>query len=154
MAYADIVRSKTFTGPDIATLIEGIFSSTHPADWTTWTPVSIGAAGLMTFTATTIRYAEYMIIGKICYVRLRIEGTIGGTLNSALTVDLPFTSSTLGGGATHDVSCFVRSSGTNAEAGTGEITSASKTLTVRRSPIANWAAGAGTMGGHFFYKVA
>jgi hypothetical protein len=153
MAYADTLRSKTFTGPDIANLIEGIFSSSHAADWTTWTP-TLGAAGSMTFTSTTIRYAEYMIIGKLCFIRLRAEGTIGGTLNSALTATLPFTSSTLSGGATHDVSCFVRSFGTNAEAGTGEIGSASTTLTVRRSPIANWAAGAGTMGGHFFYKVA
>lgn len=81
MAFGDVLRSATFTGDDIADLIEGIGVAGHPLAWTNWTPSSYSAAGAMTYTSVTLEYSRYIQIGKLILYMGRFYGTIGGTPN-------------------------------------------------------------------------
>ncbi len=151
MAYADTLRSKTFTGPDIANLIEGIFVAGHPAAWTTWTPSPLGATGSMTFTTTTIQFANYIQIGKLVFVSLRIDGTIGGTVNTGITVPMPVTSATTTFDQVAGARIFTNGAG---EAGYVSISSASTTATFYRTNTGNYVAGSAAVSANFVYRAA
>ncbi len=60
--------------------------------YTTWTP-TLGAAGSMTWTPTTVNQADYWTSGNIVYFIVDATGTTGGTASNALTFTLPITPS-------------------------------------------------------------
>lgn len=94
-SYADALRSRIFTGADIASLIEGIFTSTFPLTWSSWTP-TFTASGSMTITSTAITSAKYCQIGKLVFFKLAFTGTIGGTPSFGVRATLPVTAATVG----------------------------------------------------------
>jgi hypothetical protein len=59
--------------------------------WTDWTP-ALTADGLMTYTSTSISYAQYRQVGKIVFYRCGFAGTVGGTPTAKLMFSLPVTS--------------------------------------------------------------
>ena len=93
MAFADILRSRVFTGNDIADLIEGILVSGFPLNWTSWAP-TYAAGGSMTFTGVTTINAEYVRIGSLVVYHIHATGTIGGTPSATLNFTLPVNQST------------------------------------------------------------
>lgn len=92
-SYADALRSRTFTGSDIATLIEGIGSSGFPISFSSWTP-TLTASDSMTLTSTSIVSAKYFQIGKLVFFKLHITGTIGGTPAANIYATLPVNAAT------------------------------------------------------------
>lgn len=92
MAYGDILRSAAFTGDDIADLIEGIFSSGFPLEFSTWSP-SYSASGSMTFTSVTTDVAKYIRIGDLVLFFIKATGTTGGTPDTTLQFTIPITAS-------------------------------------------------------------
>lgn len=88
MAYADTIRVSTATINDVADSIEGIFTSTFPATWSSWTP-TYSASGSMTFTTVTTQYGRYLQIGKLVFFQLWASGTTGGTANTTISATLP-----------------------------------------------------------------
>jgi len=153
MAYADIIRSAFPTMEDIADLIEGIASADMPTTFTPYTP-NPAASGSMTWTSTTNDACEYVRLGKLCWVRHKLTGTVGGTLSDSLLVDLPFASITTGSGAALYLPVTVQSGGGNWEAGVGIIGTGATQIIYRRTLYTNYGAGAGGVGANFFYKVA
>jgi hypothetical protein len=140
MAYADALRTETYTGDDVADLIEGVASSGFPLALSTWAP-TLGANNSMTFTSTTVDAARYVQIGKIVFFFVVFHGTVGGTPSTALTftlpvtavstyTNLPLTASTVQSGGQNLVGCSYLSSTTVAN--------------VTRSDVSNWTAGSGT----------
>lgn len=94
MGYADSVRTGDYVSREqLATLIEGIFSSSYEDLWQSWTP-TWGAVGSMTFSAVTTNRARYIQVGNLVIFQVSGTGTIGGTVNIATTFTLPVTSST------------------------------------------------------------
>lgn len=77
MAYADTIRTATADLNDVATLIEGIFSSTYGLTFTTWTPTLTTGSG--TIGTTTIDYAKYIQCGKLVIAIIQAHGTTTGT---------------------------------------------------------------------------
>lgn len=72
--------------------------SANPMGFPTWfnyTP-TLGAAGTMTYTSTTVTYAKFMIANDICTVKISIGGTVGGTPSVQLTATTPITPSMTG----------------------------------------------------------
>jgi hypothetical protein len=57
-------------------------------NWTSWTPTYI-PSGSMTFTSVTTDLAQYALSSNLVYIRMRFNGTIGGTLSTALGVSTP-----------------------------------------------------------------
>lgn len=92
-SYADTLRSRLFTGSDIATLIEGIFTSTFPATLSSWTP-TLTCTGSMSITGTSISSAKYIQIGKLVWFKLSFAGTLGGTPSAIVHATLPVTAAT------------------------------------------------------------
>lgn len=88
MAFADILRSTTWTGTDAADLIEGIFVSGHPLAWTTWSP-SYSCSGSMTYTTVTTNYAKYIRVGKLIIASIYASGTTGGVASTEIRATLP-----------------------------------------------------------------
>lgn len=151
MAYADTLRSALFTGGDIATLIEGIGVSGYPLTWSTWTP-TMGATGSMTYTSTSIRYANYIAIGTLRIISVRVDGTIGGSVSTGVTITLPTAtaSTTYDQFATGRI--YVNGAG---EAGVIGLTTASTTATFYRYATgSNWVAGTASVSGNFIYYSA
>jgi len=56
--------------------------------WISWTPTYI-PSGSMTFTSVTTDLAQYALSSNLVYIRMRFNGTIGGTLSTALGVSTP-----------------------------------------------------------------
>lgn len=136
MAYADTLRSTTFTGSDIATLIEGIFSSSHSVTWSTWSPTYTGS-GTLTYTTVTTTYAKYVQIGKIVIMCLRATGTVGGT-GIEIRFTLPVTAA-----ATNEIfQAGTLDSGLYLIPGMGYIQSTTVGA-VYQASVANWTAAAG-----------
>lgn len=90
MAFADALRSTTWTGTDVADLLEGIFVSGHPVTWTTWSPTYSGT-GSLTFTTVTTNVAQYIQVGKLVICHLNATGTTGGVTNTTIQATLPVT---------------------------------------------------------------
>lgn len=90
MAYADTIRTTTFTASDIATLIEGVFGSSGPlAASSSWSPSYTGFSVNPTNVA-----ARYWQIGKLVFAMVRMANT--GTSNATtFTVSAPVTAVTL-----------------------------------------------------------
>jgi len=88
MAYADSIRSSGVTTAQIATLIEGIFSSGYGLTWTSWVP-TYGASGSMTYTSVTTTFAKYIQVGKLVFYQIYASGTTGGTASNQITATLP-----------------------------------------------------------------
>lgn len=91
MAYADALRSKLWTPNDAANLIEGIVGSstnTHPATWTSWTP-TYGGSGSMTYGSVTTIIGVYAKLGKLLFIMLYANGTVGGTPSTDILVSAP-----------------------------------------------------------------
>jgi hypothetical protein len=138
MAYADALRAVTPapTGDDIADLIEGIFASTFPLTWTSWSP-SYSAGGSMTYTSVTTSTGRYIQIGKLVFFKLIATGTTGGSASTHVKFTLPVNQST-----TH----YSTGSGFINEAGT--ITAgflqynSTTTMEVHHYNDANWTLGA------------
>jgi hypothetical protein len=57
-------------------------------NWISWTPTYI-PSGSMTFTSVTTDLAQYALSSNLVYIRMRFNGTIGGTLSTALGVSTP-----------------------------------------------------------------
>lgn len=133
-SYADALRSRIFTGADIASLIEGIFTSGFPTTFLAWTP-TYGASGSMTFTSVSTAVARYIRIGKLIWFYLDATGTTGGVASTDLTHTLPIAS--LGTGF---VSCSCAVSDSNIISGTNRIGSVGN---IRKYDSSNWGLGAG-----------
>ena len=78
MPYPDTLRSTTFTGGDIATLIEGIGVAGYPLTFSTWSPTYTGS-GTLAYGTVTTTYAKYIQIGKLVMMWLRASGTVSGS---------------------------------------------------------------------------
>lgn len=88
MAYADSIRNLTCNMNDVASLIEGIWSSSYGLTWSSWTP-TYGAGGSGTFTSVTTHNAKYIQCGKCVILSIEATGTVGGTPNHFITFSLP-----------------------------------------------------------------
>ena len=138
MAFGDILRTATFTGDDIADLIEGIGSSSHPLAWTTWSP-TYSASGSMTFTSVTTNYAKYLRIGKLIIFAIKATGTTGGTPDTTLQFTLPVTASSDAVTGNSPFSAFTNDSSTVGGFG---FVSSSTVGGVRKYDATNYASGA------------
>lgn len=150
MAYADALRSTTWTGTDVADLIEGIFVSGHPLTWTTWSPTH-AASGSMTFTSVTADVAKYIRCGKLVLAVYRGNGMIGGTPSNTLYVSLPVAPSSAM--HTYDVAAagwIGQGSTVTAQAFIYDATA----WAVTRYDSANFSAGSLTMSSMLIYEAA
>ena len=95
MAYADALRSDTWTASDVATLIEGIFASTYPATWTTWSPTITLAGGSPTLISPVFEYSR---CGKVCVWVADFGITMGASNSQYIKVSAPATVLSVGGG--------------------------------------------------------
>jgi len=92
MAYADSIRSATATMNTVASLIEGIGSSTYPLTWTSYSLSATQAgSGSLTYSSCTWEYSKYIQIGKLVIWLFRGYGTTGGTGSYELRITLPVT---------------------------------------------------------------
>lgn len=98
MAFADSIRSKTWTASDIATLIEGIFVSGYPLTWTDWSP-TYSAGGSMTYTSVSADYANYVEVGKLVIAKFYMSGTTGNVAGTSIRLSLPRTPRSFGSAA-------------------------------------------------------
>lgn len=96
MAYADAIRTVTPTMENVATLIEGIASSSYPLTFGTWSPTWSGS-GTLTYTSVT-GTCKYVQIGKLILFTVAVIGTAAGTGNviQATTPAAPDSSNTGG----------------------------------------------------------
>lgn len=136
MAFADTLRSTTFTGSDIASLIEGIFVSGYGLTWTAYTPTPGGSGALTWNTTATHKGSKYIQVGKLIVFYSDYLATTGGTASSDLTLTIPVTA--LNGTAVISTAVSIDYGGT-IDTGTCRITS---TCNIRRhSASGNFATG-------------
>ena len=57
-------------------------------NWFSWAP-TLGAAGAMTYTTTTVYIAKFTINGRLVNYTIRFAGTTGGAASGALTFTVP-----------------------------------------------------------------
>lgn len=133
MAYADTLRSTTWTGSDAATLIEGIFVSGFPLTWSSWSP-SYTQTGAMTYATITTSIAKYIQVGKLVFFVIQAIGTTGGSADRTIEFSLPVTSASTYG-------CFAAliQDGSGPEAGCAYFQSTTVCSVGRGT--ANWALG-------------
>lgn len=92
MAYADALRTTTFGGTDIATLIENICSSSGNLTFTDYVPGTPWTQGsTMSYTSVTTSLYKYCLIGKLFIAVVSATGTTGGTGVAELRIPLPVT---------------------------------------------------------------
>lgn len=147
MAYADSIRSGSPTFENVASLVEGIFSSLFGLTFSSWTP-SYTCSGSMTYTSVSVTYAKYIRCGKWVIGFFYVSGTVGGTPARVIGLSYPVTAaaSTPGGGA-----AFVKDGGNEL----GATLSLSTNINVTRYDAANFSAGSGrVLAGFFCYEAA
>lgn len=136
MAYADTLRSTTFTGSDIASLIEGIFVSGFGLTWTAYTPTNAASGALTWNTTTTHKGSKYIQIGKLIFFYSDFQATTGGVASTDLTLTLPVAA--LNGTAVVCTACTLDVGGT-IMAGTCRLTSLAN---IRKYDSSNFSAAA------------
>lgn len=147
MAYADSIRIANPTIEQVATLIEGIFSSGYPTTFSSFVPAPAGG-GAMTYSSVTVSRALYVQIGKIVFCDVLFSGTIGGTLSGTVTFTLPVA-------AASDHRIVVSTTNNSSlEAGFILFASSSTSATLQRTGGANWTAGTAELRSFFTYKAA
>jgi len=91
MGYADSIRTTAPTMEAVATLIENLFTSSGALEWSTWTPTASTPASTMTLTGGTFAHARYTTIGKLGIYTFTYSATLGGAVETAIRVTLPWT---------------------------------------------------------------
>ncbi len=147
MAYADALRSKTWTASDIAALIEGIFVAGFPLTWTGWTP-TYGVPGGLTYGSVTTTAAKYIQIGKLVFFYIRCSGTLGGLAAGGLSFTAPVAQSTA-----NDTACGSVMTVDNGTYKTGILAlQTSNRIFAYKHDLAAWAtSGTATLSGCGFY---
>jgi len=79
--YASTV---SFAGTAIASNVQASVED----GWTPWVP-AVTAVGAMTTTAVVVSRAKYKVVGKLLHVSLYVTWTIGGVLNTNVSLTLP-----------------------------------------------------------------
>lgn len=118
------------------------------ATWSTWSP-SVSCSGSMTFTGITVDTARYIQIGKMVFVTFFITGTVGGTPSSSIFVTTPVTAASATAGNT----------ATRLPTTGGHLTGwlylqTTTAFNLSLEGFANFAAGAASIDGIFFYEAA
>lgn len=89
--FADSLRQKLWGPNDVASLLEGIVGDStniHPATFSTWSP-GYTCSGAMTYTTVTTVMSLYAKFGKICFIMIYANGTVGGTPSTDIIVSMP-----------------------------------------------------------------
>jgi hypothetical protein len=135
MAFADIIRTNTWTSNDIANLIEGIVVAGYPLAFTAWTP-TYGAGGSMTFTSVTTTRARYFRIGKFVVCLISFSGTTGGSASNGINLTGPAS-------ANGAQSMSVRLDGETVPTGVMSIANGTSNMTLFRSDFGSFGLGTG-----------
>lgn len=106
---------------------------------TSFTP-TFGANGSMTFNGVTVNHAVYeRVTESLVWVSVSVDGTIGGTPSTYITVSAPIAST---GPDNQGFGCYI-SDITTQEGGFVDFRSGPGEFRIFRSDRANWTAGAG-----------
>lgn len=116
--------------------------------------VDLTQTGTMSYSATTVGHARYMLLGKTCFVQIAVTGTTGGVAAANIEFSLPFPPRAL---VTPGFPAFVYAlidDGGTTEAGNIRINDTNGTAC--KSDITQlWTLGAGrNFTANFFYEIA
>ncbi len=145
MAYADSIRTTAPTMGAVASLIEGICSSSGNLVAIYYLP-TISVTAPFTFTVTSIPLSKYFQVGKIVFFTLSFSGTAGGTLSSIISIALPVTSP----GSNICAACTIVDNSTY-KAG-AVINNGTTTLEIRKYDASNYTAGSVSITVYGFYE--